>query len=109
MGLGAIHRPEEEGKLRRRLDKIVGKGSGFRKSGSKADSAGGGTSPSGGKNSKEAKTKSNVKPEKPVQMAVRVATPLFVQATPDGILAARLREEVERMASITGWKYNVVE
>ena len=40
---------------------------------------------------------------------VRVASPLFVPATKDSILASRLKLEEEKLGQLVGWKYKIVE
>merc|ERR1711888_112933 len=40
---------------------------------------------------------------------IRVAAPLFVPSTKDGMLARRLRDEEERLGRMVGWSYKIVE
>ena len=40
---------------------------------------------------------------------VRIASPLFVPATKDGVLASRLKLEEEKLGNLVGWKYKIVE
>ena len=40
---------------------------------------------------------------------IRVAAPIFVQATKNGMLASRIREEVQKLGKIVGWRFKVVE
>ena len=47
-------------------------------------------------------------PAVPVK-TIRIAAPLFVPSTRDGMLARRLRDEEERLGRMVGWSYKIVE
>ena len=109
-GQGPLHRPEEDGKLERRLAKVVGRDRWFRKSsestGSTGEQAEGEDRVGGGSGRKRSQRENERgKPE----TRLRVAAPLFVPATADGSLAENLRREEEKLGEVTGWKYKVVE
>ena len=46
---------------------------------------------------------------KRIEKDVVVAAPLFIQSTGNGELARLLKEEEDKMGTILGWKYKVVE
>ena len=114
-----LHRPEDEGKLERRFTKITGKSNWFRMPGKSKDDC---SRNGGAKKDSCAKTggwmsTSKPKPERKMyerkeeirRKEIRIAAPLFVPATRDGILAIRMKLEEEKLGNLVGWKFKIVE
>lgn len=115
-----FHRPEEEGKLERRIGKLMGRSNWFRpekkKEGEESpkpyiDTALTARKGLNGKVSRGVGTRAPMKRSvvNRSNQEIRVTAPIFVQATKNGDMARLLREEEEKIGRMTGWRFKVVE
>ena len=98
-GKGRLHQSAASNKNKRNNKKLIGKTEWFRKEKENQDEM----------HIKKVQHNWNKVAKKPTTAELRTTTVLFVEQTPRGELAARIRAEEDKLAAITGFRVRVAE
>ena len=109
MGKGRFHCHGDDGREERRIRKLCAKANWFRKPGNKDREVGLDRTGNRDDSPKNGKVADVLEKKKVVMKEVRIASPLFVPATKDGTLVAKLKKEEGMMGELFGWRYTIVE